>query len=112
MFGKRLKELRHSNNMTQIDLAESLNLSPSTIGMYEQSRREPDMETLLHISQLFNVSVDYLTGRSNIMRPTEAMDILEEKDGLYFHFAQQAKQLELSEDDVNFILDIYKKYKK
>lgn len=112
MFGKRLKDLRLSHNLTQFDLAESLNLSPSTIGMYEQARREPDMETLIRLAQYFNVSADYLTGSSNVMRPTEAMSIMEEKGGIYFHFAKQARDLDLTQEDLNFIFELYDKYKK
>lgn len=56
----RLKELRESRNMTQAELGRILKIAPSTIGMYEQGRREPDNETLKRLSTLFNVSTDYL----------------------------------------------------
>lgn len=65
MFGDILKQLRLSNKMTQSHLAEKLRISSSTIGMYEQNRRSPDMETLDKIAELFNVSTDYLLGRPN-----------------------------------------------
>lgn len=56
----RLKELRESRNMTQAELGRILKIAPSTIGMYEQGRREPDNETLKRLSTLFDVSTDYL----------------------------------------------------
>ena len=60
MFSERIKELRLGNSMTQSELAIRLGVSPSAIGMYEQGRRRPDTEMLTHISQVFDVSVDYL----------------------------------------------------
>ncbi len=60
IFGERLKRLRQSKKLTQQDLADELGISPSTIGMYEQGRREPDRTTLLAMSRFFGVSVDFL----------------------------------------------------
>ena len=59
-----LKELRESKGLTQSELAKLLSVSPSSIGMYEQGRREPDSETLRRISSFFNVTIDYLLGNS------------------------------------------------
>ncbi|MEG1887331.1 MAG: helix-turn-helix domain-containing protein [Oscillospiraceae bacterium] len=61
-FGKRLRELRISGGYTQQQLADILEISPSTIGMYEQERREPDRETLIKISSFFCVTLDFLLG--------------------------------------------------
>jgi transcriptional regulator with XRE-family HTH domain len=65
MFGKRLKELRKKNELTQSDLARIINVSPSTIGMYERENRQPTVETLNHLANHFEVTVDYLLGRTN-----------------------------------------------
>jgi len=67
MFAKRLKELRLNSNMKQSDLANKIDVSPSTIGMYEQGRRSADQETLIKLAEIFNVSVDYLLGRTDKM---------------------------------------------
>lgn len=66
MFKKRLRELRQEKELTQWQLAEILNLSPSTITMYENGRRLPDISTIINIAKYFNVSVDYLIGNSEI----------------------------------------------
>jgi len=66
LFGKRIKELRVQHNMTQSDLARLLKVSPSTIGMYEQGRRDPDTDTINFLADFFNVSADYLLGRTDI----------------------------------------------
>lgn len=63
MLGDMIKHLRQKKNITQADFAKILNISPSTIGMWEQNRRSPDNETLKEISKFFNVSVDYLLER-------------------------------------------------
>lgn len=60
MFGKKLKILRKKLGITQASLAKKLGISPSTVGMYEQGRREPDSTMLIKIADLFDVSVDYL----------------------------------------------------
>lgn len=69
MFGDRLKKLRKEKDILQKDLADALKLSVSTIGMYEQGRRDPDTETLSAIAEYFNVSIDYLLGKTNDRNP-------------------------------------------
>ncbi len=65
VFGKKLRYLRKSFGLTQAQLAEKLSLSTSSIGMYEQGRREPDNVTLKKICSFFNTSTDYLLGVSD-----------------------------------------------
>lgn len=72
MFDKRLRNLREVKGYNQEKLAKLLGLSSSTIGMYEQKRRQPDNETLVKIAEIFDVSTDYLLGKSevkNIAKP-------------------------------------------
>lgn len=63
-FNEILRRLRKSNQMTQLELANALQISRSTIGMYEKGSREPDFATLEIIADYFNVDIDYLLGRS------------------------------------------------
>lgn len=77
MFAKRLKELRIDAGLKQSELAKKLDISPSTIGMYEQGRRSADQETLLKISDFFNVSTDYLLGKSNEREINEFIEKLD-----------------------------------
>ena len=65
MFGERLKTLREDRDLKQKDLAKFIGVSDRTIGMYEQERREPDFEILKKIADYFNVTVDYLLGRTD-----------------------------------------------
>ena len=60
MVGERITVLRKRAKLSQEQLAKQLNVSASTIGMYEQGRREPSIRTLIALSQIFGVSLDYL----------------------------------------------------
>lgn len=64
MFQNVLKALRTSHHLTQDELSKKLQISRSTIGMYEKGAREPDFETLELIADYFNVDIDYLLGRT------------------------------------------------
>lgn len=57
-----LKQLRDREGITQAELSRKLKISPSTVGMWEQGRREPDCEMLKRIARFFKVTTDYLLG--------------------------------------------------
>ncbi|MBC9808149.1 helix-turn-helix domain-containing protein [Carnobacterium maltaromaticum] len=65
MFGDKLKTLRKSKKLTQEQLANLLGVARTTYSSYEQGRRMPDADIQNKIAELFNVSLDYLHGRSN-----------------------------------------------
>ena len=67
-FGEQLRTLRNSQKMTQKELADMLGISPSTIGMYEQNRRIPDIKTLTQIASIFEASLDNLLTNNKIGR--------------------------------------------
>ena len=72
---RRLKELREKRRLNQEGLALKLNVSQSTISAYEVGDRTPDLETLISIANLFNVSLDYLVGLSEAMQITKQSDL-------------------------------------
>ena len=59
-FGKNLRYLRIQQNMTQTDLGHILNVTHQTISNYENNSRIWDLDTLIKISEYFNVSIDEL----------------------------------------------------
>ena len=65
VFGKRLKELRKANGYTIEQFAELVGISKSTVGYYENDKRMPDIEILSRITNVLNVSADYLIGKTN-----------------------------------------------
>lgn len=106
MFGDTLKALRQSRHLTQAQLARRLQVSGSTIGMYEQGRRVPHGEMLGKIASLFGVTVDYLLGEHSGAGVSELTELtpqirqlLLQNEGLMFH------GMPLSADDIDKLLD-------
>ncbi len=64
-FGERLRYLRNSKGLSQLEFAKQLKLSKSSVNMYERGEREPGIETLERIADYFNVDLDYLLGKSD-----------------------------------------------
>ncbi len=65
-LSNNLKNLRELHNYSQMHLAKHLQISRTTYANYEQGRREPDYYTLLKIADLYQVSLDFLLGRSEL----------------------------------------------
>lgn len=65
VFGERLKELRRDRKMSQNALALMLHVSGNTIYAWENDKQEPSMHALFRLSEIFNVSLDYLFGKSD-----------------------------------------------
>lgn len=61
----RLKELRTQKKITQIKMSIDLNMNQNTISRYESGTREADYRTLIQFADYFNVSLDYLLGRTD-----------------------------------------------
>ncbi|MCH5198231.1 MAG: LexA family transcriptional regulator [Oscillospiraceae bacterium] len=66
-FGVRLKKLRKNAGMTQNQLADKLNKSGSAVRMWELGSNEPDINTLVEISSIFDCSLDYLMCRDALL---------------------------------------------
>lgn len=65
MYGNRLKELRKEQNITQSNLAKILNVTQDSISLWEKNKRVPDTQYIIQLADYFNVSADYLLGRSD-----------------------------------------------
>ena len=65
VFKDRLKLLRENKKISSKELADALNVDVATISNYESGRRNPKNETLLQLADFFNVSIDYLLGRTD-----------------------------------------------
>ena len=70
----RIKILREELNMTQQELADKLDGAKSTVAMYEKGDRKPSMEVLLKLSEIFDCSIDYILGKSDIRNPEKAQE--------------------------------------
>ena len=62
---KNLKNIREEKGLSQLQLALKLGLNQNTISRYENGQREADYQTLILFADFFDVSIDYLIGRTN-----------------------------------------------
>lgn len=62
----RIKELRNEKGLLQSDVAEYIGKSERIVGFYEKGERDPNTDTLIKLSELFDVSIDYILGKSDI----------------------------------------------
>lgn len=63
---KNLRLLREESGLSQQKLADMLNISQQAIFKYEKTSNEPDISTLIRLAEIFEVTVDYLIGNSEI----------------------------------------------
>lgn len=90
-YGERISELREKRQLTQEELAKQLSISRASLSHYEKNRRVPDYEVLLKIADFFNVTVDYLIGRTDDPSPA---DVVEDHVNLF------EESLELSDEKI------------
>jgi transcriptional regulator with XRE-family HTH domain len=64
-FSDRIEELKKAKGIMQKDLAKVVNMPLRTYQRYEYGQREPDTSVLIAVADFFNVSIDYLVGRSD-----------------------------------------------
>lgn len=108
IFGERIKQLRTENQWTQEYVCEKLNISTGALSRYETGMYEPkSLELIKDFANLFEVSIDYLLGNTD-NRNTEKLQI---KD-LYMHLAIEAQDMQLPKEDVNYIINFYRRNKK
>jgi len=66
IFAERVRELRLSEKLKQVELGRIMNLSYQAINGIEKGRRTTSFENLVILAEYFNVSADYLLGLSDI----------------------------------------------
>ncbi len=77
MLGKILRSLRESREYTQKDLATMIGLTPKMISFYEKEQRQPPIDVLLKLANIFHVSTDYLlkgSGSDSLPQPRQEAD--------------------------------------
>lgn len=65
-FSSRIRELRKERNMVQQDMADAFSIRVRTYQCYEYGTSYPDVAKLIAIADYFDVSLDYLVGRSDV----------------------------------------------
>lgn len=74
-MNNRIKQLREENNMTQIRLSIELEVSQETVSAYESGKHFPSVATLLKMANLFNTSIDYILGLSDVRYPCSSDEL-------------------------------------
>ncbi|MDD4566132.1 MAG: helix-turn-helix transcriptional regulator [Eubacteriales bacterium] len=67
-FKKRLRQTREEIKLSQIEFANLLNINTTTYRNYENTDREPDYDTLMDMSDILGISIDYLLGQTDIKK--------------------------------------------
>lgn len=100
----RLRQLRLEKGLLQSDVAKLIGKSDRAIGQYEREERDPSSETWGILANYFNVSIDYLLGKSDTRNS-------EDKTKQEFKFAYHKEMEGLSEEEITDALRFYKKIK-
>ncbi|TCU64164.1 DNA-binding XRE family transcriptional regulator [Tissierella praeacuta] len=103
-FSQRLKVLRNINNKTQEDLAKYLGVSRPTIAGYETKGKQPSFETLFKIAEYFDVSIDYLLGKTDIKEPID--DVIKKKELDVFNQIHNLSPE--SQEEIKKLIELYK----
>lgn len=77
MSTNRIKDLREDRDLRQTDVAEATGIDQRTLSNYETGKTNPDSFVLIRLADFFDVSIDYLLGRTNLRKDT-ADDVLQE----------------------------------
>ena len=91
MFCTNIASLRKEKGISQKHLAEVLNISTSTLGMWEIGKREPSIDKLIEISDYFDVSIDYLI-RGNRNSPINHAQLTAEEQELLNLFGKLSRK--------------------
>jgi transcriptional regulator with XRE-family HTH domain len=86
-LNNRIRELRIEKKITQLQLSIELNVTQETISAYEHNRHMPSLAALIKMSQIFDASMDYIMGLSNVRH------ILVESDNTANEAEQKSKLL-------------------
>lgn len=101
-FGERLKELRKEKNLTQEQLAEIFKVTQVTISKYERNFTETDITTLFKFADFFDVTTDYLLGKSDLKHGNKS-------DKQNLHFFEKDNLTKEDMDYLNMMIETMKK---
>lgn len=96
MLPKRLKKLRNSKKLSQQTMADFLGISRQGYGKYEDGKSQPDHQTLVKLAEYFNVTVDFLLGRTDIPHRDEES----KRDAIIYKIATEFPDADLMFKDI------------
>jgi transcriptional regulator with XRE-family HTH domain len=102
--------MREKRGLTQEDLSNKLGISRASLSHYETNRRQPDYETLRNIANLFDISTDYLLGRTDDPHIEMDQDIREFVDSLELADEKILEKFALTVDGRTLTLEEAKRF--
>lgn len=102
-LGSNIRYLRESQNLSQKDLANRLNVGTSTLSQYENNIRVPSDDIKIKIADYFNVTVDYLLGRSSNPRLTkkDELDIQRQLEDMKRDFTRGTLRMSIDGQEID-----------
>ena len=122
-FGSRLKQLRIEKDLTQTELGNQFNVHKGSVSNWENDNRFPDGQQLTKIADFFDVSIDYLLGRTDKRKPNHLTkeDLIKiapehawlfEEEGLkYVELVDELKGKEIPPEAIQELVDTILKYR-
>lgn len=121
-IGEKLKKLRTEKGLSQLEFSSILNISNTTLSMYESNKRIPSDDIKKKLADFFNVSLDYLMGISELKNTTDSISKAVETDFELTNFWNKMKEREslqllfkqtkdMNDRDINQVLRIIKAIK-
>ncbi len=102
MINERLAELRQQKGVSRRELSFALGLEQSTYGKYELGQRQPSLEILQKLADYFDVSTDYILGKSE--DPTVELNIPSQLEGVHVAF-NRGEFEDLTQEEVDRIAE-------
>ena len=112
MFNERLKSLRESKNVTQVQLSTYLGVSQESVSKYECSDTFPGIDIIIGIAKYFNVSIDYLLGVDSVKKRVSHSDLSDYEVALISYYRELDKtDQELALKMISMVVEHKNKYK-
>lgn len=108
--GDRIAHLREKRGLTQEELSVKLGISRAALSHYETNRREPDYDTLGNIANFFNISLDYLLGRTNNPESVLDQDVRDFVDSLELSDESILEKFDLTVDGRKLTVEEAKRF--
>lgn len=105
---KRLKELRESKGYLQKFVADKIGVKSNTLSGYENGTRSPDPDMIVRLAQLYNVTTDYLLGKSDDPNKTEDEELEEFIDNVRVWYKDEPESKEEKLKMMKKMLELFK----
>lgn len=107
MFSKRFIQLREERNLLQSDVAKIFNVEQPTVSQWENNKRIPDSSMIIIIANYFDVSTDYLLGRSESRNPSNGLytKTITDEDGYSIEIKTEVPFNELPKEKQQDMID-------